>query len=66
MAEIRVEEKRRSLVWLWVLLALAVAALAFWYLNNDGRQQVDVQTGMAPAVESLVASLPAPGTPVAA
>ena len=33
MAEIRVEPKRRSLTWLWVLLALLVlAALAWWFL----------------------------------
>ncbi|MGZ8376778.1 MAG: hypothetical protein ACXWZS_17845 [Gemmatirosa sp.] len=41
MAEIRVEPKRRSMAWLWVLLALALAALVFWYLNNDGVDQVD-------------------------
>ena len=43
MAEIRVEQKRRSLAWLWVLLAVAVAAVAYWYFNNDGVNQVDVQ-----------------------
>jgi hypothetical protein len=31
MAEIRVEPKRRSLAWLWVLLLLAVAAGVAWY-----------------------------------
>ena len=44
MAEIRVEPKKRSLAWLWILLALALATLVFWYLNNDGVNQVDVQT----------------------
>jgi len=31
MAEIRVEPKRRSLAWLWVLLLLIVAAGVAWY-----------------------------------
>ena len=58
MAEIRVEEKRRSLAWLWVVLALAIAALAYWWFNNDGVNQVNVQqTGMVPTVEALVASI---------
>ena len=66
MAEIRVEQKRRSLVWLWILLAVAVAALAFWYFNNDGMNQVDVQTGLAPAARALVAALTAPVAPLGA
>lgn len=51
MAEIRVEPKKRSLAWLWVLLALAAVALVAWYLNNDGVDQIDVApaTSMAPA-----------------
>lgn len=49
MAEIRVEPKRRSMAWLWVLLALALVALVFWYLNNDGVNQVD----RAPATSSI-------------
>jgi hypothetical protein len=56
MAEIRVEQKRRSLAWLWVLLALAVAALAYWYFNTDGVNQIDVQTGLLPAVRGVVAA----------
>ena len=49
MAEIRVEPKRRSMAWLWVLLALAVAAAVFWYLNNDGVNQVET----TPATSAL-------------
>ncbi len=67
MAEIRVEEKRRSLAWLWILLAVAVAALAYWYVNNDGVNQVNVQqTGMVSAAEALVASITPAGLPLAA
>jgi hypothetical protein len=55
MAEIRVEPKKRSLAWLWALLALAVIALVAWYLNNDGVDQVDV----APAT-SMAAPVVAP------
>ena len=48
MAEIRVEPKRRSTAWIWVLLALALVALVFWYLNNDGVNQVDTVPATAP------------------
>jgi hypothetical protein len=59
MAEIRVEPKRRSLAWLWALLALALIALVFWYLNNDGVNQVDT----APATTTAPTSLaPAPAS----
>ena len=58
MAEIRVEPKRRSLAWLWALLALALVALVFWYLNNDGVNQVDV----APATTAPTSLAPAPAS----
>lgn len=47
MAEIRVEPKRRSLAWLWLLLALAVIGLVAWYLVNQGA--VRVETTATPA-----------------
>jgi len=31
MAEIRVEPKKRSLAWLWVILLLVIAAAVAWY-----------------------------------
>ena len=37
MAEIRVEPKRRSLAWLWVLLLLIVAAAVAWYFMYYNR-----------------------------
>ncbi len=58
MAEIRVEPKRRSLAWLWVLLALALVAAVAWYLSNDGVNQVDVQT--APTSSAAPAAEPTP------
>ena len=58
MAEIRVEPKRRSLAWLWALLALALIALVFWYLNNDGVNQVDT----APATTAPTSLAPAPAS----
>ena len=65
MAEIRVEPKRRSMAWVWVLLALAVAAAVFWYLNNDGVNQVDTvpATSALPSVPTLVAQVPALAAP---
>jgi hypothetical protein len=59
MAEIRVEPKRRSLAWVWVLLALAVAAAVFWYLNNDGVNQVET----TPATSALPHAAPAGAAP---
>lgn len=57
MAEIRVEPKRRSLAWLWVLLALAVVALVAWYLLNGGVTTVNgADTGPA-TTSSLVRPL---------
>lgn len=33
MAEIRVEPRRRSLAWLWILIAIVIiAALAYYFL----------------------------------
>lgn len=40
MAEIRVQPKRRSLVWLWLLLVVAVIAAVVWYLYSQGMIQV--------------------------
>ena len=37
MAEIRVEPKKRSLAWLWILLLLIVAAAVAWYFMNNSR-----------------------------
>ena len=41
MAQIRVEPKRRSHAWLWILLALAVVALVAWYLYSQGAVRVE-------------------------
>lgn len=59
MAEIRVEPKRRSTAWVWVLLALALVALVFWYLNNDGVNQMDT----VPASTAPTSVLPTPDAP---
>lgn len=58
MAEIRVEPKRRSTAWVWALLALALVALVFWYLNNDGVDQVDTVPATSPT--SAIEAPPAP------
>ena len=63
MAEIRVEEKRRSLAWLWALLAVLLIGLVVWYLNNDGVNQVETvpATGALPTPAAHVAVAPALG-----
>ena len=59
MAEIRIEEKRRSLGWLWALLALlVVGALAYYFLfMNDpaGTTTAPPPTGALPAVVEVAA-----------
>lgn|GEM_PF-2350235 len=47
MAQIRVEPKRRSLAWLWILLALAVVALVAWYLYSQGAVRVETTGALA-------------------
>ena len=66
MAEIRVEEKRRSLGLLWLVLALALIALAVWYFNNNGANEVDVQQTGALVRSTVLAQLDALAIPRAA
>ena len=51
MAEIRVEPKRGSLAWLWILLLLAIAAGVAWYFMYYNK---------APAAPATTGLLPAP------
>jgi uncharacterized membrane protein len=43
MAEIRVEPRKRSLAWVWVILLLIIAAGVAWYFMSSSR--ADVRTG---------------------
>jgi TRAP-type C4-dicarboxylate transport system permease small subunit len=56
VAEIRVEPKRRSLAWLWILLVLALVAVVGWYLYSQGA--VRVQSTSALPAGSLPAAVP--------
>jgi hypothetical protein len=43
MAELRVQEKRRSLAWLWVLLlALLIGAGVWWWMTTQNREATPV------------------------
>jgi hypothetical protein len=66
MAEIRVEEKRRGLGLLWLVLALALIALAVWYFNFNGVNEVDVQQTGALVRSTVLAMAGAPTMPLAA
>jgi hypothetical protein len=49
MAEIRVEEKRGGLAWLWILLALLLIGAAVWYFmgmpgTQDANQGIEQGT----------------------
>jgi hypothetical protein len=54
MAEIRVEPKRRSMTWLWLLILVAVAAGVAWYFMNNGRDELPAGASL-PAAPSTVA-----------
>jgi hypothetical protein len=58
MAEIRVEQKRRSLAWLWLLLVLALVAAGVWYFYFN--------TGSAAGAGTGALTRPAAGARVAA
>ncbi len=61
MAEIRVRPQRRSLVWLWILLTVAVLALIAWYLVSSGTIRVrsgDAPGGASGAAAALVRAAP--------
>ena len=59
MAEIRVQEKRGGLAWLWVLLLLLLVALAVWYFM--GARDADDTVEPAPATTPAAAPAADPG-----
>ena len=61
MAEIRVQEKRGSMAWLWILLLLVLAALAVWYFM--GTQDTTTTVEPAPAASPAVAPTSDPALP---
>jgi predicted anti-sigma-YlaC factor YlaD len=66
VAEIRIEPKRRSLAWLWILLVLAVVALVAWYLVSQGAVRVqDTTTTPTGALPAPALSAPAHAAPAA-
>ncbi|HET7585342.1 MAG TPA: hypothetical protein VFK13_10560 [Gemmatimonadaceae bacterium] len=60
MAQIRIEEKRGGLAWLWIIVALIIAALILWYIFAGGRSATttpaadSLQTGAVPLAASAV------------
>ena len=61
MAEIRVEEKRGSLAWLWVLILVALVALGVWWWMNQ--QHAAATAPGAPASVDSAAWQAAPSAP---
>ena len=61
MAEIRVEEKRGSLAWLWILILVALVALGVWWWMNHQNAAATAPTTPA-SVDSAAwqAAPPAP------
>ena len=58
MAEIRVEQRKRGLGWLWLLILVALLALAAWYFMGGMARH-----SAAPAApDTTAAGAPAPAT----
>ena len=61
MAEIRVEPRRRSLAWLWILIVLIVIAAVCWYLYRHAyfgtRADGGTHSSAAVAVARALAAL---------
>jgi hypothetical protein len=49
MAQIRIEQKRSSLGWLWVVLALILVGVIIWYLLGRGTVATGSPNTTAPA-----------------
>lgn len=67
MAEIRVEEKRGSLAWLWLLLLLVLVAAVVWFVlgtNADSTVTTPAGTTPASAAPATVDSVSLQGYPV--
>jgi hypothetical protein len=58
MAEIRVQEKRGGLAWVWILLLLVLLALAAWYFMSRPEADDTVE----PAPTAAPAAAPAGGS----
>ena len=69
MAEIRVEEKRGGLGWLWTVIALVLAAALVWYLMTNRDSARDGATTPADSARTSMAlpiTVPTPVVLVAA
>jgi hypothetical protein len=67
MAEIRVQEKRGGLAWLWILLLLVLAALAaWWFMSNRDASTTEPAPAStpaaAPAADPTIPKHPPPAT----
>ena len=60
MAQIRVEEKRSGLGWLWSVLALIIAAALVWYFLTN-RSTLPANTNKVPTDTATQVSVMAPG-----
>ena len=54
MAEIRIEQRRRSVAWLWILLVVLVLAAAAWYLYYQRGVRVSDAARGTPAAPATV------------
>lgn len=60
VAEIRIEQKKRSMAWLWLLLLLIIAAAVAWYVTTSNSVP---SAYVAPAGDSVLAPSAAPVPP---
>jgi ABC-type polysaccharide/polyol phosphate export permease len=59
MAQIRIEQKRSSLGWLWVIIALIIIGVIIWYLLGRGTAATETTNTTSPATTPSSQVVPA-------
>lgn len=57
MADIDIVPKRGTSVWLWVILALLVLAVLWWFMSGEPAPSVQLDTGPAGMIAAIAAEL---------
>ena len=63
MAQIRIERKRSTLGWLWVIIALIIVGVLVWYLLGRGTAATELRNTRAPATTPSTQVAPAQDAP---
>jgi ABC-type polysaccharide/polyol phosphate export permease len=61
MAQIRIEQKRSSLGWLWVIIALIIIGVIIWYLLGRSTAATESRNASSPSATPSSQVVPAQG-----